>query len=108
VAEGGGRAPPVVFTDYVFDEVITALLVRSRRHELCLRAGQMLLEGKFAKMVEVGPVAFRGAWELFKRRPDKKWSFTDCTSFRTMEALGMDTALTFDSDFEAAGFKAIP
>ncbi len=104
-ARGG---PPIVFTDFVFDEVITTLLFRTRRHDLCTAAGQALLDGKAAKMIEVSAMTFKAAWDLFKRRPDKRWSFTDCTSFQMMEAMRMDTALTFDGDFKAAGFKTLP
>lgn len=108
VARTRGAAPQVLFSDFIFDEVMTTLVYRVRRHELAVQAGERMLAGQVARMVEVSPAAFKGAWDLFKRRPDKKWSFTDCTSFRLMEALGIDTALTFDADFKAAGFKAIP
>jgi uncharacterized protein len=49
-------------------------------------------------------------WEgvqLFRNRPDKNWSFTDCTSFVVMEKMGIRDALTADIHFEQAGFVAL-
>ncbi|MEM2906171.1 MAG: PIN domain-containing protein [Candidatus Bathyarchaeia archaeon] len=34
-------------------------------------------------------------------------SFTDCTSLAVMKALGIKKALTFDQDFEKAGFALV-
>ncbi|HZK81454.1 MAG TPA: PIN domain-containing protein [Humisphaera sp.] len=45
--------------------------------------------------------------ELFKSRPDKKWSLTDCISFVVMTKEGIPEALTGDHHFEQAGFVAL-
>ena len=45
--------------------------------------------------------------DLFASRPDKDWSLTDCISFVVMEDEGLTEALTADSHFEQAGFKAL-
>ena len=108
ILRAGGREPPLVFTDYVFDELITALLIRARRHDLAARAGRALLEARGARMVPISANVFQAAWRLFLARPDKRWSFTDCTSFEVMKAMGIRCALSFDSDFEAAGFETRP
>jgi predicted nucleic acid-binding protein len=44
------------------------------------------------------------AADLFRRRPDKDWSLTDCLSFAVMADRGIRTALTGDRHFEQAGF----
>ena len=46
------------------------------------------------------------AIELYRGRPDKSWSLTDCLSFLVMERRGLAGALTTDHDFEQAGFRA--
>ncbi|MBI4661224.1 MAG: type II toxin-antitoxin system VapC family toxin [Verrucomicrobia bacterium] len=45
--------------------------------------------------------------DLFADRPDKNWSLTDCVSFVVMQDEGLTEALTGDSHFEQAGFKAL-
>lgn len=50
---------------------------------------------------------FHQSIEFFRDRPDKEWTFTDCTSFVVMENLGIREALTADVHFEQAGFVAL-
>ncbi len=50
---------------------------------------------------------FGRGFELFARRKDKEWSFTDCTSFVVMREQALEDALTADRHFEQAGFKAL-
>jgi predicted nucleic acid-binding protein len=51
---------------------------------------------------------FESALELFEGHRDKRWSFTDCTSFVVMGALGIEKAFTFDRNFEQAGYARVP
>jgi len=44
----------------------------------------------------------------FERHQDKRWSFTDCTSFVAMRDLGITRAFAFDRNFEQAGFERLP
>ncbi len=98
----------LVFSDYVFDETVTTLLFRSRRHDVAAAAGKAILESKAFDRVSVEAPVFEAAWSLFVERPDKGWSFTDCTSFVLMEHLGLRKALTFDRNFSEAGFAMVP
>jgi hypothetical protein len=45
--------------------------------------------------------------KLYRDRPDKAWSLTDCISFVVMADEGLTEALTGDRHFEQAGFKAL-
>jgi predicted nucleic acid-binding protein len=45
--------------------------------------------------------------DLYRRRPDKAWSLTDCISFVVMQREGITEALTGDQHFEQAGFVAL-
>jgi len=47
------------------------------------------------------------ALDLYRARPDKSWSLTDCTSFIIMEEHGITDALTADRHFEQAGLVAM-
>jgi uncharacterized protein len=44
---------------------------------------------------------------LYRGRPDKAWSLTDCISFVVMGERGLTEALTSDHYFEQAGFTAV-
>lgn len=49
----------------------------------------------------------RLAIDLYRSRPDKSWGLTDCLSFVLMTERGIEEALTSDSHFEQAGFRAL-
>lgn len=50
---------------------------------------------------------FDSGVELFRNRPDKEWSLTDCISFQTMVKRNIREAITGDHHFEQAGFIAL-
>src|SRR5207244_4952482 len=95
----GSDALRLVLSDYVFDETVTALVVRSKRHDLASAAGRAILESKNLRLVRIEPPVFAAAWKLFVRRSEKRWSFTDCTSLVLMENLDLRKALAFDRNF---------
>jgi predicted nucleic acid-binding protein len=50
---------------------------------------------------------YRLAFSLFKKREDKEWGLVDCISFIVMQERGISDALTADSHFQQAGFRAL-
>jgi predicted nucleic acid-binding protein len=44
---------------------------------------------------------------LYRSRPDKEWSLTDCISFEIMGERGISRALTSDQHYVQAGFVAL-
>src|SRR5438128_11949685 len=73
----GPDAFRLVFSDYVFDETVTALVVRSKRHDLASAAGRAILESKNLRLGRTEPPAFAAAWKLSVRRSDKRCALTD-------------------------------
>ncbi len=103
------RAPSRwIYSDYIFDETITTVLGLTRRWDDARRIGEALRESHLLRMSRVDEASFEAAWELFRNRPDKMWSFTDCTSFTVMERFGIRKALAFDRNFREAGFAVLP
>lgn len=47
------------------------------------------------------------ATKLYRQRPDKDWSLTDCTLFVLMRQRHITEALTADRHFEQAGFRPL-
>jgi uncharacterized protein len=97
-----------IFSDYIFDETVTTVLGLTRRWDSARRIGEGLLGSKLLSMTRVDEAAFKAAWDLFRSRRDKLWSFTDCTSFVLMERLGIRKSLSFDGNFRQAGFAVLP
>lgn len=56
--------------------------------------------------VEIVPLdsrLFEAAYRLFRERPDKEWSLTDCASFTIMQERHISQALAADEHFRQAG-----
>ncbi len=51
--------------------------------------------------------AFHAGLELYRDRPDKQYSLTDCISMQTMRREGLTEVLTNDRHFEQEGFRAL-
>ncbi len=90
-------------TDYIFDETIT-ITRRRVSHQGALRLGEVLINSQVVSMVRIDEDLFRDSWQLFKTHKDKSYSFTDCTSFTVMQALGINKTLAFDRHFSQMGF----
>jgi predicted nucleic acid-binding protein len=50
---------------------------------------------------------YTAAFNLFKQRKDKEWGLIDCISFIVMQNRGITDALTADTHFDQAGFRAL-
>lgn len=99
--------PRLITTTYVFDEVVTYLNSRSL-HSSAVKMGKMLLASPSVELVPVGEDLFSKAFELLERRPDKRYSLTDCVSFVLMHERAISVAFAFDKHFEQEGFVREP
>jgi len=95
----------LVLSDYILDEAVTAALTRIGR-ETAVNVGEFILGSAVASLIWLDEKTKREAWEYFKRHSDKKYSFTDCTSFVLMKELKVTSYLSFDEHFKQAGFTA--
>jgi predicted nucleic acid-binding protein len=95
--------------------VTTAWALTEVGDAMCLPANRptflRLLED-FANDPETSVIQAEQKWfdlgvALYRGRPDKKWSLTDCISFVVMQALNITDALTGDGDFVQAGFRIL-
>jgi predicted nucleic acid-binding protein len=97
---------PIVTTQWVLAELGNFLAEGPNR-----RLFAPLVRGLYAEdRVEIVPAdgaSFMDALNLYLRRPDKEWSFTDCVSFRLMKSRRIKDALTADHHFEQAGFRRL-
>lgn len=94
-------------SNFVFDETISLCLYRLG-HAAAVKVGAVLLDAETVDLIRVTPEDEQAAWSLFCRRPDQRYSFTDCASFALMRRLGVDAALALDDDFRVEGFQVVP
>ena len=75
------------------------------------RTSCVSLFDRFAETgVDIVPLTmdlWQRGWDLFRNRPDKGWSMTDCISILVMQERNLTDALTSDTDFQQAGFRAL-
>ncbi|MEM2959545.1 MAG: PIN domain-containing protein [Candidatus Jordarchaeaceae archaeon] len=103
----------LVTSDYVLDEVITALFrnVVFATAVQFIEALYSMIENDLLVLERILEERFRIAWQLRKKLQDKpNISFTDLTSFVLMQELEITKAFTGDADFEKVnlGFEIIP
>jgi predicted nucleic acid-binding protein len=94
-------------TNFVFDETVT-LCARRLGHNVAERVGETLRDPEVVDMIRLTADDEEAAWQLFLERPDKGYSFTDCTSFVTMRLRSLQTAIAVDDDFKREGFVTLP
>jgi predicted nucleic acid-binding protein len=56
----------------------------------------------------VTPKDEAAAWSIFEQYRDKRFSFTDCTSFALIQRLALPLSLAIDSDFRSFGLHCLP
>ena len=101
----------LITTNYVLDELYTLLLFSVGYHQT------LLFESKLAILRQQGilEVAWISedladlAWKTFERfNADKRWSFTDCTSYIVMQEYHITEAFAFDHHFSQMGILRRP
>jgi predicted nucleic acid-binding protein len=99
-------AAPIVTTAWVLTEVANALAAPAHR-AFYVALAQALRTDPLTTVVEARQQLFERGEALYRDRPDKGWSLTDCTSFVIMQERGITKALTADHHFEQAGYAAL-
>ncbi len=94
----------LLFADTSF--FVAYLNPRDVNHALAREYMTTSSEDRF-EIVTANDESFGRGLELFVRRPDKEWSFTDCVSFDVMKDREITDALTADHHFEQAGFTLL-
>ena len=98
----------IVTTDEVLDEYLAYF--SSARPSVRVQAGNTvagLLENARVFVVPQSRESFISGLELYRARPDKGYSLTDCISMQTMRREGLTDILTNDRHFEQEGFRAL-
>jgi predicted nucleic acid-binding protein len=59
------------------------------------------------RIVPQSDASFHSGLDLFRARPDKRYSLTDCISMQVMRREQLTAVLTNDRHFEQEGFRAL-
>jgi predicted nucleic acid-binding protein len=103
------RDQPVrfVITDYVIDQIYTALKMFGSLH--AAQAFQAVLRNsQLVKFFMTDTVIFDRAWRVFVEDDHPQWTFTDCVNFAVIQYLGISEVFTFDANFSDPGLAIIP
>jgi len=98
--------PRIVTTAWVLAELAAAMSAPAKRARF-LKLFDVLSASGEVKLVPASAELFDAGLALYRNRPDKSWSLTDCISFIVMEREGITEALTGDHHFEQAGFVSL-
>jgi predicted nucleic acid-binding protein len=93
---------PLITTDAVLLEIGNALAKNFRNEAIGVI--QTLRGGANTETVEIDQSLFEKGLETYQKYADKDWGLVDCISFVVMWQKALTEVLTFDGDFEEAGF----
>jgi uncharacterized protein len=98
----------IITTEEVLDEYLAYF--SGARRSVREHAGDMvasLLDSRKIVVIPQSHESFLAGLKLYRGRPDKGYSLTDCISMETMNREGLTDVLTNDRHFEQEGFRAL-
>ena len=93
-----------VTSNFVLDETFT-LLARRASYPFAAEKARIIYAADSLEILRPDLRTELVALDLFEKYADQEISFTDCVSFVLMREADIQTAFSFDSHFERAGFK---
>ena len=93
-------------SDFVVVEIANSFS-RINLREIAIKIVESILKSKEIKLIRIDTELFNESWALYKKRYDKEWGLTDCTSLTIMSKYGITNAFTNDHHFEQAGFQIL-
>lgn len=95
----------LVTTDEVLVELLNFMSVRgANRKRRTVEFIDNLLQNPRLQVIPQNLESFLQGFELYRRRPDKEYSLTDCISMTVMQRLKISQVLTHDNHFQQEGF----
>lgn len=95
-----------ITSNFILDETYTGLLMKVG-HFAAVDFGERIRNSRLVQIIPITSDIEKSAWEIFKHYKDKRFSYTDCTSFVIMKNLNLTEAFTNDHHFEQFGFVKI-
>jgi predicted nucleic acid-binding protein len=98
----------IVTTDEVLGEYLTFFCAAPEymRRKAAINV-TAILEDPAVRVIPQSRESFLAGLDLYRARPDKGYSLTDCVSMQTMRREGLIEALTNDRHFGQEGFRPL-
>lgn len=96
----------LITTMYIIDETVTEI-TGIVPHPNVIGFIDDIFASQIFEVLHVTEKHEKTAWNLYKERQDKLWSFTDCISFIIMKEREISEAFTSDHHFVQAGFTKL-
>lgn len=97
----------IITTDEVLVEFLTFFAADPWLRNRAAETVRILLGDPAVRVIAQSRESFLAGLELFRARPDKRYSLTDCISMSTMRVHDLNDVLTNDRHFEQEGFRAV-
>lgn len=97
----------IVTTDEVLTEFLAFCASDSQLRIEAVAAVQEILAAAQARVIPQTRASFLAGLELYRARPDKRYSLTDCIPMQTMRHEAISDILTNDRHFQQEGFRAL-
>ncbi len=101
------NSSPLLVTSNIIVHETLALLHTRINKQVALTAGSLISNAKLVEMIIVTGEQETRAWREYKNQ-GKTISYVDCTTKIIMEDYGLTNIFSFDSDFDALGFRRVP
>lgn len=93
-----GKFGEAIISDYIFDEIVTITLNKSKSLQNAVLIGSSLKSS--TRIHKIDKELFEKSWEIFKGQKNTKFSFTDCSILAIMEKERIENLATFDKEFK--------
>lgn len=98
----------LVTTEEVLAEYLTFFCASPERLRREVASNvEAILQDPTVRVIPQSHESFIAGLELYRARPDKGYSLTDCISMQTMRQEGLTAVLTNDRHFEQEGYRAL-
>lgn len=87
-------------SDYIFDEAIILMGVRTKRYDLMRNIGDFIINMPNIKFLFTDQKIFKSAWSIHEKYDDRLLSFTDASIIAWCESLKINQIATIDGHFE--------
>ena len=106
LAESSIKGRRYLTTEFILIELADGFCAAEDRNEFVALFDGLRTDSRIT-IIPASTELFARGYTLYRDRPDKNWSLTDCISFVVMADEGLTEALTGDHHFEQAGFIAL-